>query len=196
MFLRSCNVKISKPDIVHTMAMEHRLKICAPGPSKCISRIWNLPTFNVPDSPMLAHGIIAIIMHVLHPIFACFGKFTAFVKFANPLRDDVRSQGEKLSPYENWRNKGERPFKRLTLILQPVLQHIFIIALRIWNTTNLFEIKATCCRTWGGCGSHPKSTLKARSNKVCNATAIHIGPNKRVRNTLPGGIRTRYRTYL
>ena len=37
----------------------------------------------------LAHGIIPDVMNVLHRILAHFNKFTAFVKFANPIIEVV-----------------------------------------------------------------------------------------------------------
>ena len=45
----------------------------------------------LPEMPMhgLAHGIIPDVMNVLHRILAHFNKFTAFVKFANPIIEIV-----------------------------------------------------------------------------------------------------------
>ena len=96
-FLRSCNVRTSLAAKISERARADGHARKKPDCKELIPFVWKMkPDFfgrrhKQPDMPMhgLAHGIIPDVMNVLHQILARYGKFTAFVNFANPIIEDV-----------------------------------------------------------------------------------------------------------
>lgn len=94
-FLRTCNVKADRIEIVDKIAEEDKKKNQISDPSTYEPKVWSLvdcfARFRLPNMPMhgLAHGIIPDVMDIIHKILAHYKKFTAFVNFANETLEQI-----------------------------------------------------------------------------------------------------------
>jgi len=90
-FLATCNVATSLADFVVNLALNDVCHKRTSEKLQYVPKIWSMTglynKFKLPDLPMhaLAHGIITDTMNILHQILARYGKFTAFVKYANTV---------------------------------------------------------------------------------------------------------------